>query len=146
MKRIKKPIVPESVTANSDDNSEGQPKKITKLAIGVEGGFNPDAEKNRFELEEINTLVVMPGFIEVSLLDPELPQEVQMSVAGILAGESAEKRQEIEAAADSWDGEKRMVSKHALNLQQLGNGKKIPPKGWKCEQCDPQRQSLAEFN
>jgi len=26
--------------------------------------------------------------------------------------------------------------RHALNLKQLDNGKKIPPSGWKCEQCD----------
>ena len=28
------------------------------------------------------------------------------------------------------------VFRHAENLLQLDNGKKIPPKGWKCERCD----------
>ena len=27
-------------------------------------------------------------------------------------------------------------SRHAENLMQLDNGRKIPPTGWKCEQCD----------
>lgn len=30
----------------------------------------------------------------------------------------------------------RQPSKYAENLQQLDNGKKIPPCGWKCEKCD----------
>jgi ubiquitin carboxyl-terminal hydrolase 5/13 len=28
------------------------------------------------------------------------------------------------------------MHRHAANLLQLDNGKKIPPCGWKCEQCD----------
>lgn len=36
----------------------------------------------------------------------------------------------------TWDGEVRSVSKHAENLLQLNNGKRIPPSGWKCEKCD----------
>lgn len=28
------------------------------------------------------------------------------------------------------------MHRHAVNLLQLDNGKKIPPCGWKCEQCD----------
>ena len=43
---------------------------------------------------------------------------------------------ELEASSDTWDGEKVEVSKHAENLKQLDIGKKIPPKGWKCEKCD----------
>ena len=33
-------------------------------------------------------------------------------------------------------GETRQVTKHAQTLEQLDNGKKIPPNGWKCEHCD----------
>lgn len=29
-----------------------------------------------------------------------------------------------------------MLYRHASNLLQLDNGKKIPPSGWQCEQCD----------
>lgn len=28
------------------------------------------------------------------------------------------------------------ILRHAANLKQLDNGKKIPPSGWKCEKCD----------
>lgn len=27
-------------------------------------------------------------------------------------------------------------SRHAENLKQLDNGKKVPPSGWKCERCE----------
>lgn len=37
---------------------------------------------------------------------------------------------------ESWDGEKRVVSKHASNLLQLDNGVKVPPRGWTCARCD----------
>ena len=30
----------------------------------------------------------------------------------------------------------KFVHRHAENLLQLDNGKKIPPCGWKCEKCD----------
>jgi len=55
------------------------------------------------------------------------------SIAGVLAAESATKLAEAEALAGTWDGEVRLISKHSENLQQLDNGKKVPPKGWRCE-------------
>lgn len=36
----------------------------------------------------------------------------------------------------TWDGEARVVSKHASDLLQIDNGKRIPPTGWVCERCD----------
>jgi ubiquitin carboxyl-terminal hydrolase 5/13 len=36
----------------------------------------------------------------------------------------------------AWDGEARAISKHSTNLLQLAEGRKVPPSGWKCEQCD----------
>lgn len=38
--------------------------------------------------------------------------------------------------AGTWDGETRQISQYADDLYQLGNGKKCPPSGWKCEKCD----------
>lgn len=109
-------------------------KKPTKLAIGVEGGFQTDDKK--FTFEEHNSVVVLPDWKIFPLPDPELPEIVQMSASGILAAEDAWKLEEAAAMAGTWDGEKRAVSKHAENLLQLNNGKKIPPSGWKCEKCD----------
>lgn len=120
-------------TANEDGE---QPKKITRLAIGVEGGFDPNADAKRFEYEENNSITVLPGFQEVSLNDPELQMAVIQAVSAILANDSATKQEELLNLAGTWDGEKRQVSKHAANLLQLQPARKIPPSGWKCDKCD----------
>lgn len=128
LRRIKKELPPEK---------EMEPeKKIARLAIGVEGGFNPDANKKRYEYEEHNSVVILPAFTTIPLPNPELPEIVQQTVAGVLKAESALHLAEVEAAAGAWDGEVRQVSKHSANLVQLDNGVKVPPCGWKCEQCD----------
>ena len=51
---------------------------------------------------------------------------------GVLAAQTAAT---VEAIA-AWDGEKRQVSKYAETLQQLDNGVKVPPSGWKCCKCE----------
>lgn len=68
--------------------------------------------------------------------DQEVPLAVQMSAKAVIQAESAIHKAELEAAANTWDGEKIEVSKHAENLKQLDNGVKIPPTGWKCSECD----------
>ncbi|XP_042235263.1 ubiquitin carboxyl-terminal hydrolase 5-like isoform X2 [Homarus americanus] len=128
LRRNKKELPPEK---------EMEPeKKIARLAIGVEGGFNPDASKKRYEYEEHNSLVILPDFDIIPLPNPDLPEIAQQSVAGILKAESALHLAEVEAAAGAWDGEVRQVTKHADTLKQLDNGIKVPPNGWKCEHCD----------
>ena len=52
------------------------PKKITKLAIGVEGGFNPDAPKN-YRLETSYAIVILPDFIEIAYPNDCLPEKVK---------------------------------------------------------------------
>lgn len=42
---------------------------------------------------------------------------------------------EQEALSGTWDGEKRVITKFTT-LNQINNGVKIPPSGWKCELCD----------
>ena len=55
-----------------------------------------------------------------------------MSAKAVIQAESAIHKAEVDLAAGSWEGEKIEVSKFAENLEQLDNGVKIPPKGWKC--------------
>jgi len=40
----------------------------------VEGGFNLD--ENKYEVEEVNTIIVMPSWKDIPLTDSELPVEV----------------------------------------------------------------------
>lgn len=61
---------------------------------------------------------------------------MQNSIEAIVAADSINLKLEKESVTGTWDGEKRQVSIYALDLQQLDNGRKVPPSGWKCEMCD----------
>lgn len=120
----------------TEQQRDGPEKKITRLAIGVEGGFDPDSGKKKFEYEESYSIVMLPDFVRIPWPDTHLPEVVNASVNAIIEADCATKLAELEALAGTWDGEIRAVTKHAENLLQLDNGKKIPPCGWKCEKCD----------
>ena len=58
------------------EKSEQEPeKKITRLAIGIEGGFQPDSVP-KFEIQEKNSIVVFPGPVTVELPSNNLPLQV----------------------------------------------------------------------
>ncbi|XP_050315105.1 ubiquitin carboxyl-terminal hydrolase 5 isoform X2 [Anthonomus grandis grandis] len=115
---------------------DGPEKKITRLAIGVEGGFDPGSGSKKFEFQDFYKIVVLPSFTSIDWPHDSLPEIVRMSVRALLDLPSASKLAELEALSGTWDGEERLVSRHAQNLIQLDNGKKIPPTNWKCEKCD----------
>ncbi|CAG7723166.1 unnamed protein product [Allacma fusca] len=112
---------------------DGPEKKVTRFAIGVEGGFDANAGDFDVKTEEFYQLVVIPGFHTISLPCDSLPEIVTLSINGILAADSATKLADLEAMSGTWDGEIRRVSQYAASLVQVNNGKKIPPTGWKCE-------------
>ncbi|RWS21539.1 ubiquitin carboxyl-terminal hydrolase 5-like protein, partial [Leptotrombidium deliense] len=120
---------------NADgDSGEVHPKKITKLGIGIEGGYMPESSKIAYE--DHYSIVVYPSLQSVSLPNKELPEVINIAVAAIQAADSASRLEELQAAAGTWDGEKRHVSKYAENLVQLDNGVKVSPRNWKCSRCD----------
>lgn len=55
---------------------DGPEKKITRLAIGVEGGFDSDAGKRKFEYEDIYNVVVLPDFKTFEWPNSNLPEKV----------------------------------------------------------------------
>ncbi|CAH0548002.1 unnamed protein product [Brassicogethes aeneus] len=120
---------------SSPPQGDGPEKKITRLAIGVEGGFTDETAK-KFKYTDIYNVVVLPSFTNILWPNADLPEIVRQSAQAILDLPSASKLAELEALSGTWDGETRAVSKHAKNLPQLDNGVKIPPSGWKCEKCD----------
>ncbi|MEJ1279913.1 hypothetical protein NN561_010850 [Cricetulus griseus] len=110
-------------------------KKPTRLAIGVEGGF--DLTEEKFEYEEDVKIVILPDYLEIARdglggLPDIVRDRVTSAVEALLSADSASRKQEVQA----WDGEVRQVSKHAFNLKQLENPARIPPCGWKCSKCD----------
>ncbi len=60
-------------------------KKSTRLAIGMEGGFDGGVEK--VEYEESYSLLVLPEFTIIPLPDPQLPQKVWVAcIVRIIVG------------------------------------------------------------
>ncbi|XP_070502099.1 ubiquitin carboxyl-terminal hydrolase 5 [Chironomus tepperi] len=118
-----------------NDSEEGPEKKITRLAIGLEGGLQDNSAK-KYNYEDNYQIVVFPSQTKYPFPNDNLPAIVVESVNAIITSDSAFKKLEKEQLTGTWDGEMRQVSACALDLQQLENGKKIPPTGWKCEKCD----------
>uniref|UniRef100_A0A8C2X6S6 Ubiquitin carboxyl-terminal hydrolase n=1 Tax=Cyclopterus lumpus TaxID=8103 RepID=A0A8C2X6S6_CYCLU len=130
-----------------DDNNSGSghppKKKPTRLAIGIEGGF--DVEQEQYE-EDVK-VVILPDRQEVTSEDlATMPDVVRERVRSRV---SSNKRNVIillrfsdsvshALQVQQWDGEVRQESRHAIELKQLDNGVKIPPSGWRCEVCDLQ--------
>ncbi|EGD75060.1 ubiquitin carboxyl-terminal hydrolase [Salpingoeca rosetta] len=120
--KVKKP-------AEEEDEADAA-KKPTKMAIGVEGGFDVD-DADKYEFHHEYAVVTLPDMKEYPLDSPELPDNVKASAAAIVAFDSAQFKDETAA----WE-EQRQVSKHAADLAQLDNGIKVPPGNYKCEKCD----------
>lgn len=68
---IEIPTPPESEAQN-----DGPEKKITRLAIGVEGGFDPDANKKKYEYKDHYNVVVFPDAVKIPFPNNELPLQV----------------------------------------------------------------------
>lgn len=115
------------------DKPESTETKPKRLAIGLEGGFDPDASDKDYRFEDTFSILIMPSRQSVALPNPELPELILQSIQSITSTQSIEA---TETETNAWDGEQRQVSKHADNLEQISPAPKIPPSGWKCERCD----------
>ncbi|XP_067897573.1 ubiquitin carboxyl-terminal hydrolase 13 isoform X1 [Heterodontus francisci] len=122
-------------------------RTIKEKATGASGGGLPkrrspriifDLERNEdfnnedYEYEDEAKLVIFPDHYEIPLPNiEELPALVTIACDAVLAARSPYRKQD----SDSWEEELK-DSKHENNLQQLDNGVRIPPSGWKCAWCD----------
>jgi len=77
--------------AECDPESEAGPeRKITRLAIGVEGGYNESDMAKKYEIKDTYSIVVAPHLDKkLPYPDPELPMRVTQAVEAILAADSA---------------------------------------------------------
>lgn len=112
-------------------SSEPKPKR---LAIGLEGGFDPDASNKDMKVEDSYTIIVMPQRITIPYPNPDLPEFIRKSADSIITCEATDLLRKTEMSV--WDGEKRQVSKFAEKLEQITPAPRIPPSDWKCEKCD----------
>ncbi|ALC43107.1 CG12082 [Drosophila busckii] len=127
----------ESAQEDVDGVAAGPERKITRLAIGVDGGCNETDMAKKYTIKDTYSIVVAPQLDKkMPYPNPELPMKVTQAVEGIIHSDSAITKLDKATMTGTWDGEVRQASQYAENLQQLDNGKKIPPSGWKCEKCD----------
>ncbi|CAF1355077.1 unnamed protein product [Adineta steineri] len=113
-----------------------EPIKVTKLAIGVEGGFDAN-QSNRFTFEEKYEIYIHPNeTIHYPDETNQLPELVKRSADAIIAADSAFLKEERSLMNVTWNGDIRPITKHTATLQQLNNNRQIPPNGWKCDECD----------
>lgn len=130
LKQVWKRIISdEEATENSEvGGSDAAP---SKMAIGVEGGFNVDQPS--YSKHTKNYIVVFPQHMEIEYPNECIPTIVSTAVDAILAHDGFRRATELTAA---WEEEERRESKYAKDLPQLDNGKLISPdpKTWRCEE------------
>lgn len=116
------------------DKPESSETKPKRLAIGLEGGFDPDASSKDYRVEDTYSIMIMPERQQIGLPNPDLPELLLQSVTSIMESRSSE--EVVDSTIGVWDGEQRQVSKYAENLEQISPAPKVAPTGWKCEKCD----------
>ncbi|KAK6588969.1 deubiquitinating enzyme with a UB hydrolase domain and two UBA domains at the C-terminus [Cryptosporidium xiaoi] len=110
-------------------------KNPTNISIEKEGGYSFDGNV----IKELYTykVVEMPSKKCFELGDDNMPSELEEKLKYIIQYDS---NNDIVGGKDSssevlsWSEERKM-SKHANNLFQTNDSKKIPSSGWKCEKC-----------
>lgn len=79
-----------NVKAQLDEAEAGPERKITRLAIGVEGGYNETDLAKKYEIKDTYSIVVAPHLDKkLPYPDPELPMRVTQAVEAIIEADSA---------------------------------------------------------
>jgi ubiquitin carboxyl-terminal hydrolase 5/13 len=113
------------------ENPEAAEKKPTRLAIGVEGGFN---DENKYNYEDLLSLVCFDPINEViPLPNNDIPEKIKMSVDAIIGAQSASTKDQLAV----WEGDQVKPTKYAESLKQMNpDNIKIPKTGYTCGKCD----------
>lgn len=61
------------IPGSAEPQTDGPEKKITRLAIGVEGGFDPNENKRKYEYKDHLSIVVFPDAVKVPYPNIDLP-------------------------------------------------------------------------
>lgn len=61
---------------STEPANDGPEKKITRLAIGVEGGFDPNENKKKYEYKDHLNVVVFPDAVKIPYPNIDLPLQV----------------------------------------------------------------------
>lgn len=137
--RVPKEVMMTMTTAPMEEETDSV-DKVTKLGIGVEGGFQ--AEDDKFETKCTYSVVLLEnknGIISVAVELPynddskkDFPMQVASSVDSIIHHAGAAIQQDMKA----WElDEEKPVSKYAASIEFVDNGIVISPNpsDWKCQ-------------
>jgi hypothetical protein len=107
----------------------------TKMAIGVEGGFNV-SDMEKYDTEETVSLAVYRAngdIAKVAFPNTELPTFVIDAANAVIKHAGFDSTKE---SLTAWEEEAAKESKYAKDLVQLDNGKTLSPDSskWKCEE------------
>jgi len=141
--RIVKERKPKKKDTDCSADQEALTKKVTKLGVGGDGGFQ--SEDDIFEILSTSSIVLLkrehsseiPSIeVELAFTDENkasFPMQVTQSAENVLNHAGLAVQQDLKA----WelDDQPKPVSKYAAALEVLDNGKIISPnpKDWKCE-------------
>ncbi|VDM57326.1 unnamed protein product [Angiostrongylus costaricensis] len=104
-------ICSKKVNPESEEESDGEPKdKITRLAIGVESGF----DANKTQVVDTFSLVLFPHINAKCPIDEKLGADLYGICQYVITATSAERIALLQNSSNAWDGE-------------------IPASGWACE-------------
>ena len=133
----------EMTTVDDASTAKREKKEITKLGIGVEGGFGEEDAKPKFTLEKDERIVVYDCEEDSILAEMKVDfesQEVQNALPTVVfeCAKTISEREGYDAKKDvmaSWEDVPK-VSKYSENLVQVkseGKERILPdPKTWKC--------------
>ena len=127
-----------AAAAKKKERQQEETNKPSKLAFGVEGGFQPEGPPTT--VETARSVVVLPQRVSVPLPCPDLPELVLQAAAAVDAATSATAAAAAEDNAAAWEEGERRVSRYAADLPQLEEGlgkfgRNVPPNPelWECE-------------
>lgn len=74
-------IYRERIEIPGTNDAQNEPeKKITRLAIGTEGGFDPNENKRKFEYKDHLNVVIFPDGIKIPYPNQDLPLIVTATI------------------------------------------------------------------
>jgi len=112
-----------------NDTAEAKEPDVKKLAIGVEGGFQVEAEKGH--VKKIFSLATGPKFTDDYPIE-SAPDNLRKLVDFVIKKDDASRQMDVMA----WEAANDLIeSKYARSLIQVSNDVKLSPdpKTWKCE-------------
>ena len=122
--RVKKP---EPKETPKDD------KPVTKMAIGIEGGFKLDEDK--YDTVREYKLFIYPQKEFIPFPSDDLPEKVALVADAVIKADSESRKEKVSA----WVDDEVKDTKYADNLEQLPATHTLPVAGtgdFKCAKCD----------